>query len=347
MGIAYLTPRTADNVLQIRKILMIPLKIVSTGKAVPSRVVSAEEIDALQGFPPGFTFSKGGVRSRHFASDEDSQGALGAAALRDALDRAGLKTNSLDLVISACGVQQQALPSTGCAIAAAANLPAGIPAFDVNASCISFVVALRVAAGLLNTGGFKRIAVVSSDLASRGLDWNEPEASLIFGDGAACAIVEQGDGTTGIEAYMLETYPEGRAYCEIPAGGSQLNPRTGAVPQDFLFKMDGKAVFRLAAKMLPMHLRSLTCMARCTLDAIDLVVPHQASHLGMKHVAKKLGLSAERVVDIYETHGNQVGASIPTALHEAFLTGRAAPGKRIMLLGTAAGVSIGGMIIRL
>lgn len=325
---------------------MIPLKIVATGKALPSRTVTAADIDAQCGFAPGFTEAKGGVRVRHFASMDESQSELGATALLDALTRGGFRKGQLDLVISACGVQQQALPSTGAAIVAAADMPDGIPAFDVNASCISFMVALRVAAGLLNTGGFTRIAVVSSDLASRGLDWTQPEASLIFGDGAACAIVERGDGSTGIEAYMLETYPEGLEFCEIRAGGTRLNPRTGAKPEDYLFRMNGKAVFKLASRVLPMHMRSLTAMARCTLDSVDLIVPHQASHLGMKHVAKALDVSADRVVDIYATHGNQVGASIPTALHEAFITGRAPAGKRLMLLGTAAGLTVGGMILR-
>jgi 3-oxoacyl-[acyl-carrier-protein] synthase-3 len=329
------------------KIAMVPLKIVSTGKALPSQRVTAAELDAKLGRPAGYTLDKGGVRERHFASAEETQGELGAKALHDALARGGLSTRSLDLVISACGVQQQALPSTACAIVAAAGLSEGVPGFDVNASCISFMVAMRVAAGLLNTGGFSRIAIVSSDLASRGVDWNEPEASLIFGDGAACAIVERGDARTGMEAYFLETYPEGREFCEIRAGGTRLNPRNGAQPSDFLFKMNGKAVFKLAQKVMPMHLRSLTAMARCTLDDIDVVVPHQASHLGMKHVAKKLGVPAERIIDIYETHGNQVGASIPTALHEAFITGKAVPGKRLMMLGTAAGLTVGGMILRL
>jgi 3-oxoacyl-[acyl-carrier-protein] synthase-3 len=328
-------------------IIMVPLKIVSTGKALPSKRVSAADLDVQLGRRAGYTFDKGGVRERHFASAEETQGELGAKALHDALSRGGLGSRSLDLVISACGVQQQALPSTASAIVAAAGLSTGVPGFDVNASCISFMVAMRVAAGLLNTGGFSRIAIVSSDLASRGLDWTEPEASLIFGDGAACAIVERGDARTGMEAYFLETYPEGREFCEIRAGGTRLNPRNGAQPGDFLFKMNGKAVFKLAQKVMPMHLRSLTAMARCTLDDIDVVVPHQASHLGMKHVAKKLGVPAERIIDIYETHGNQVGASIPTALHEAFVTGKAVPGKRVLMLGTAAGLTVGGMILRL
>jgi 3-oxoacyl-[acyl-carrier-protein] synthase-3 len=325
---------------------MLPLHICSTGKALPSIAVTAGEIDTQQGFSAGFTYQKGGVRVRHFASPDESQSGLAARALQDALDRANLDITSIDLLIAACGVQEQALPSTACAIAAAAGLPAGTPAFDVNASCLSFLAALRVASGLL-CGGYQRIAVVSADLASRGVDWSEPEASLIFGDGAAAAIVERGDGSTGIESFVLQTYPEGRAYCEVRAGGTRCNPRIGVTPEDFLFRMDGKAVFRAAAHILPSAMATLMGDAGVQLSDIDCVVPHQASHLGMAHVTKKLGLPPERVINIYETHGNQVAASMPTALHEAYRQGLAAPGKRVLMLGTAAGLTIGGAVLKL
>jgi 3-oxoacyl-[acyl-carrier-protein] synthase-3 len=327
--------------------LMLPLKIVSTGKALPSCKMTAAAIDNCYGFKPGFTLDKGGVQVRHFASNKETQSGLAARALHDALARASLPIESVDLLISACGVQEQALPSTACAIAAAAGLKPGTLSFDVNASCLSFMAALQVAASMLQSGGFKRVAVVSADLASRGLDWSEPEASLIFGDGAACAILEAGDGTIGIEGFLMETYPEGRAFCEIRAGGTARNPRMGVEDKDFLFRMNGKAVFKLASKLMPSFLDDLCARARCHLEYVDVVVPHQASHLGMAHIVKRLGLPKDRVINIYETHGNQVAASIPTALHEAFITGKAAPGKRVMLVGTAAGLTIGGMIIQL
>jgi 3-oxoacyl-[acyl-carrier-protein] synthase III len=260
---------------------------------------------------------------------------------------AGVSIRIRDLLISASGVQEQALPSTACRILDEACLPAGTPGFDINASCFSFPVALNVAAALLNTGAYRRIAIVASDLASRGIDWDSDEASLIFGDGAAAAIVERGDSTGGIEHFLLRTYPEGKALCEIRAGGSRCNPRVGMNASDCVFQMDGKRVFKLSAKVLDPLLTDLLDQAHLTLDEIDIIVPHQASHLGMRHIAERLRVPPQRLVDIYATHGNQVAASIPTALHEAFVSGRAERGQRIMLIGTAAGLTIGGMVIRL
>lgn len=326
---------------------MIPVRLISTGKALPSQAITAQALDLSMGKRLGYTLDKSGVRVRHLASSNETQSQLGAAALKDALCNASLHASSIDLLISACGVPQQALPSTACFIAQDAGLQRGTPAFDVNASCLSFMAGLRVAAALLATGGYRRIALVSSDLASRGVDWDEPEASLIFGDGAASVILEPGQTHQGISAFKLETYPEGRSYCEIRAGGTQRNPRAGVEAHDFLFKMDGKAVFKLAAKVVPPFLTALMDQSQSDISSVDVVVPHQASHLAMAHMSKKLGLDASKIINIYETHGNQVAASIPTALHEAVITGRAKPGNRILMVGTAAGLTVGGLVLDL
>ena len=98
---------------------------------------------------------------------------------------------------------------------------------------------------------------------------------------------------------------------------------------------------------MPGHIDRLLSQAGCDRASIDVAVPHQASHLGMKHVLSRLGLPEGSIVNIYPTHGNQVAASLPNALHEAFVTGQAKPGKRVLLLGTAAGLTLGSMLIRL
>lgn len=92
--------------------------------------------------------------------------------------------------------------------------------------------------------------VTSADLASRGIDWNHEESSLIFGDGAACAIVERGNGRSGIVASLIEMYPDGSELCEIRAGGTRCNPRAGMAENDFLFHMQGYPLFRYASSLI-------------------------------------------------------------------------------------------------
>lgn len=329
---------------------MISLSIRATGAHQPGTRVPSNELDKQLGLAPGSVFSRSGVHSRWYAHRDDSQAKVAAVAAAQALERAGLELADVDLLIGACGVQEQALPGTASAISAHLGLPAGTPVFDVNASCLSFLQALQVAASLLSTTGYRRILVVSADLASRGLDYREPEASLIFGDGAAAAVVERGagDDTAGaLLAFKLATYPQGRSYCEVRAGGTRCNPQVGMAPEDFLFRMKGKEVFRLASQHMPAFLAEVLSQAGLTLADIDWVVPHQASHLAMEHLRKRLGIRAEQLVDIYGTHGNQVAASLPTALHTLLSSGRARAGQHVLMLGTAAGLTLGAAVIRL
>lgn len=142
-------------------------------------------------------------------------------------------------------------------------MPAGVAGFDINSSCVSFISALEVGAGLLNCGAYRRIAIVSADIASRGIDWDHEESSLIFGDGAACAIVERGDGRSGIIASLIEMYPEGSELCEIRAGGTRRNPRSGVSDSDFLFHMQGKPLFRFASSLIEDYFSRLLQKAAC------------------------------------------------------------------------------------
>jgi 3-oxoacyl-[acyl-carrier-protein] synthase-3 len=109
--------------------------------------------------------------------------------------------------------------------------------------------------------------------------------------------------------------------------------------------MQGKSVFRLAAKHLPMLVDELLDQAGLTKSQIDWVIPHQASQQAMQHAARRLGFAPEQVIDIFASHGNQVAASLPTALDIAIRDQRIQRGQRLMLIGTGAGLSLGGMVL--
>ena len=327
--------------------MKLPLSIIATGKALPNQRVLSSDLDAELGLKAGFVEKKSGLLWRHFADKQTSQSQLAAEALHDACTHHDIHPDSIDLLICASAIPEQALPTTASAIVAASGLKAGIPAFDINASCVSFVTALFQAAALLQTGVYRRIAIVCAEIASRGLNWQDHESSLIFGDGAAAVIVEQGDGRAACVAYRLEVHPQGRDLCEIRAGGTRRNPRMGLDEADHYFRMQGKPVFKLASQLMPAFMQHLFKELDYKPQNMDVVVPHQASHLAMQHIKSRLGLGSEQIIDIYATHGNQVAASIPTALHEAFRTGRARHGQKMLLIGTAAGFAIAGMVLEL
>nr|WP_314265040.1 3-oxoacyl-[acyl-carrier-protein] synthase III C-terminal domain-containing protein [uncultured Moellerella sp.] len=327
------------------KMYLAPLKIISSGIALPANKILSTELDVKLNKKLGYVEKHAGIEYRYHANNDDSQALLAAQALANTLAAQQIAPNSIDALISASAISVQALPCTAAHILAVSDLSAGIACFDINSSCVSFVTALQVAAGLLATNQYQRIAIVSADLASRGIDWDHEESSLIFGDGAACVVVEKGDGTSGILTYSLETYPEGIDLCEIRAGGTRCNPRSGIEASDFLFHMKGKPLFRLASSLIDDFMQRLLAKANLTLEQIDTVVPHQASHLSLEHMRKRLKVKPENLIDIYRYRGNQVAASIPSALHEAITTDRFYSKPYVMLIGTAAGLALCGMIL--
>jgi len=321
------------------------LKIVATGIALPGQKILSAELDARLGKPLGYVEKRSGIAWRYHATAEASQAMLAAEALHNALRAGALAPSSIDLLICASAISVQALPCSALFILKAAGMPEGIAGFDINSSCVSFISALEVAAGLLNSGAYRRIAIVSADIASRGIDWEHEESSLIFGDGAACAIVERGDGKSGIVTSLIEMYPDASELCEIRAGGTRRNPRAGIDNSDFLFHMQGKALFRYAASLIEAYFARLLQKSGFSLADIATVVPHQASHLSLEHMRKRLHVPESVLIDIYRHYGNQVAASIPTALHHAVVNGRLAEGKPVLLIGTAAGLTLAGMVL--
>ena len=81
---------------------------------------------------------------------------------------------------------------------------------------------------------------------------------------------------------------------------------------------------------------------------VDVVVPHQASAVGLAFLRKQLArrAGAPPVVDILAEAGNQVSVSIPHALHRAIADGALRRGQSALLVGTAAGVSLNGIVLR-
>jgi len=323
-------------------------RVLGTGVAVMDDVVTSREMDVRLGLDPGTVERRTGVVSR-YVETRKSAAELGAEAARRALDAAGLGVEDIDCLVGASGTPDQAMPCNAALMRSAlGHHHHAIPAFDVNASCLSFLVALDTLSYLIEAGRHRRVLIVSSDIASCGTDWSHVEESGIFGDGAAAAVLGHAeDSGSAVVASAFTTFSEGAHLCEIKGGGSRYHPSrlTEAFAPLTMFRMDGAAVFRLVGGRLAAFTHDLVRAAGISLGDISVVVPHQASAHALHYARRRLGLRADQLVDIYADHGNQVSASLPSALHEAITAGRLRRGDRVLLLGSGAGVSLGGAVL--
>lgn len=328
-----------------------PVRILGFGKYHPPHAVTASEVDARAGLPAGWTLRHSGVHTRYFAENETAS-AMGAQAAKHAIKDAGLTAADIDCVVAASGTIQQPIPCNAALIQREfGDALAGAPAFDIGATCLGFVTALDVLSPLIAAGRYQKLLLVCSDIASLGLDWSHPESCTILGDGAAAVVLAMprpGENSR-LLATRMETHAAGALLTQIPGGGSALPGwrHDGTNTREYLFQMDGKAVFRFAAERMPEFTQRLLDGAQLQWRDIRLVIPHQASLSALRLIRRRLGIEEDRFFVFGADGGNRIAATIPIGLTEAWQQHRVQRGDKVMLIGTSAGFSIGGVILEL
>ncbi|MFC4454053.1 ketoacyl-ACP synthase III [Deinococcus sonorensis] len=319
-------------------------RILATAAVLPRRVVTTAEVAALCGLDPQVAMQRTGVRERRWLSGDENALTLGAQAGQAALAAASLAPSDVDLLLNASGSQLQPIPDGAPLLARALGLR-GSAAYSMHATCLSFLVALQHAALLIHAGQARYVLIISSEAGSIGLSWAQPESALLIGDGAAAVLVGPADHPyQGLEAARFETYPEGADHTRIRGGGSLLPPgHPQATAEVFTFDMQGRRVLRLASLVVPGFLERLRPGLSQGLPGIDRVVPHQASLAGLE-LMRRFGWPEDRVEVTLPTLGNVIAASLPLTLHQAL---RQQQEGTLLLVGTGAGFSVGGLIVRL
>lgn len=320
---------------------ILPFKIAGTGFYAPRRIETAEDLAPRIGRSAEWIVSHTGVTNRHI-SDEPVEVMASHAA------RLALKGTEPDLVINASLSPRQLIPDGAGFILRELGL-SGVPGFSVHATCLSFLVALKIGASLLQHGQYRRILIVSAESGSGSRNFKEPESSVLIGDGAAAAVLEPvADGEDrGLLGWNMATYPAGLGLAEIRGGGVNRHPNDPATTaEDNLFHMDGPAIFRLTKRNMLKFRREIYLRSGLKPEDIDLVIPHQPSGPGVAAIGPVIGVRPEKVISIVGEYGNCIAASLPMALAHADASGQLKEGSILMLLGFGAGVSLASAIIR-
>src|SRR5690606_19781994 len=127
----------------------------------------------------------------------------------------------------------------------------------------------------------------------------------------------------------------------LPAGGSAMPATLETVSSgNHFIKMDGKAVFRFATRVMADATKAVLARAGLSPDDVDLVIPHQANlRIVQNSVLKQLKIPEEKVFVNLQKYGNTSTASIPIALCEAIDAGKVKPGDQLVFVGFGAGLT--------
>ncbi|WP_427169530.1 3-oxoacyl-ACP synthase [Fusobacterium nucleatum] len=287
-------------------------------------------------------------QTRYRISGDEKQISLAVNACQKALKNANITINDIDCIVSASAVGIQPIPCMAALIHEKIAKGISIPALDINTTCTSFITALDTMSYLLEAGRYKRILIVSCDVASRALNPKQKESFQLFSDGAVAFIVEKADKEVGIIDAMQKTWSEGAHSTEIRGGLSNFHPEnySESTKEEFMFDMNGKTILSLCMKVVPKMMKEFLENNNMKISDINMVVPHQAS-VAMPIIMEKMEIPRDKYINEVKEFGNMVSASVPMTLAHGLEKQKIKNGDIILLIGTAAGLTTNMMLIKI
>jgi len=342
---------------------------------VPDGVVTNERISRLMDTSDEWIRQRTGIKERHYARRGTSSSDLGLEAARRAIADAGLSPRDLDLIVFATMTPDYYLPGNGGILASKLGLTT-TPALDIRMQCAGFLSGLQVADAFIRSGTYRRVLLVGAECHASLYPWSEAEwavmfgesegpvspevyawgtaqrdRAVIFGDGAGAFVLEANEADDGRGFLGFEMRTDGGHWDKlyVPGGGSASFPYFS--PKMFEENktvpiVEGRQVFRLATTAMPQIVREVLEKHGLSLEALSLLLMHQANLRINEAVQKHLGLPDEKVFNNIQSYGNTTAATLPLVFHEAKQAGRVRPGDLVCFTALGAGLHWGAGLLR-
>jgi len=344
------------------------IEIVATGRALPSRRVTNDDLAKDMETSDEWIRSHTGIGARHIAPAEVAASDLAAEAARNALamlagvDAAGGAAAdaaiaeaalSLDMIVLATATPDyMAVPSTSCVVQDKLGAKRAA-AMDITAGCSGFVYGLETAMGLLVANSARRrIMVIGAEILTRFTDWSDRASCVLFGDGSGAVILEktaapqEGPGRRGILRTILKADGSGGEHlvCRRGAGRNPFKPGE-VVDKAPYIEMNGQAVYNFAVKAISETIPELIALEGIALNDVARIIPHQANARIIQAAARRLKVPDDKFFLNIENYANTSAASIPIALDELNRGGQLAKGDMIVTIGFGGGLTYGANLI--
>ncbi len=324
-------------------------QILSTGRYIPEKVITNADLDELLGERVGdWLVENVGIHERHIMAEDERTSDMVVAAARQALERAGITAEALDLIILATDTPDYLSPATASVVQARLGaVNAGT--YDVNCACAAWVTALDMAARYIATDpDYDKILVAGGYGMSRFIDWTDKYTSTLFADGAAVALIGAGE-KPGFLSGVLRAAGEYHDALGIYTGGT-FRPATPEVVNELgkprvQFVKKFPATFN-SDNWPPLVMAALE-KARLSLDEVDLFIFTQLNLRTIEMVMEKLGQPLEKTHWIMDKWGYLGSACIPAALDDAITRGRGpGPGDNIVFCASGGGLAMAASVWR-
>lgn len=323
---------------------MLNARISGVASYVPDDILDNEMLSKIVDTNDEWITTRVGIKQRRILRQEGAGSSfMGIKAVNRLLESTGTKPEDVDLLICATSNPDYRFPSTGSIIAHQCGLKNSY-AYDIQAACAGFIVALQDAAAYIRSGMRKKIVVVAAEKMSSMTNYNDRSTCPLFGDAAGAMLIEPTENAVGIIDGVFHVDGEGLEHLLMKAGGSVKPASHESIDaEEHFVYQEGRHVYKHA--VTDMLTSSLDVMKRNNLsvDDIDYLVPHQANLRIIEAVADRAGVPAEKVLVNIEHYGNTSAASIPLCIDE--YKEKLKKGDKIILTAFGAGFTWGAMYI--
>jgi 3-oxoacyl-[acyl-carrier-protein] synthase-3 len=311
--------------------------IASVGASVPESVLTNADLERMVETSDEWIVTRTGIRERRVLGREGRLRPHVVLSAQKALARAGLAPADLDFIISSTVIPDRFCPAQSLEIAHDLEVQRAI-CFDLNAACSGFVFGLAIAESFIKTRDVRRGLVTAAEQMPTVTDYADRNTCVLFGDGAAAAVVTSVDPAHRILYTELGSTP---SMCEdVTIGG--LKDALGDRRSDLWFRQDGRKVFKFALEKTKELFESVPRKAGIRPSDIRYVIPHQANSRIIDGGAAAVGGKTE-FISVIDRYGNTSSASIGLALHDVW--DRFRPGDIIMLIAFGGGMTWGAALL--
>jgi 3-oxoacyl-[acyl-carrier-protein] synthase-3 len=308
---------------------------------VPDRVLSNHDLEKIVDTSDEWIRTRTGIVERRIGGESETSAYMGARAARQALSRAGITPDEVDLIICATITPDMLFPSTASIIQTEIGAY-NAACFDMEAACAGFIYAVQIGAQFLYSGAYKTILVIGSEKMSCLLDWSDRNTCVLFGDGAGAAVLRLDETGTRRGLIGARLGADGRYghILSFPGGGSKIPATVESVQRgEHFLKMAGSEVYKQAVLRMQQSASGVLEEAGISARDIKLLIPHQANRRIIQALTDRLELRDDQVFINLDKYGNTSAASVIMALHEAVEQGRLERGDLFMFVAFGAGLS--------
>lgn len=324
------------------------IQFLGMGVALPNNVITNDDLSSIVDTDDEWIYSRTGFKERRYVSEDQTVADLAIEASKDTLAYAGFDPADIDLIIVATSTPDLIYPSTCC------QVQHGIGAknafgFDISMGCSGFVYSLNTAAQYIENGSARNALIVSSDVHSRYINWDDRSTCVLFGDAAGAMLIQRQEDTSkpseflGMHMMMDGSRGHFLTMHNFRHNAPMVKPRSKE--ELSCVTMNGREVFKFAAGEIPYFILETLSKFDLTPQEIDFYLFHQANVRIMDVIIEKLNLRPEQVIVSLEKYSNTSAASTLLALYDAIHSGQVTPGSTIYLSGFGAGLSAASAII--